>query len=201
MPTSYSCICFDTELLCDGELKRGIKVASGGFISKNEPYTAAIRNYVENAVSACEEKYVGWELDAVGNMSLLFSAVKKDLKLTEKAANHKEANFGRVAMNYIIENYHSAATSRDAADAMHMNHSYFCRMFKKTFGCCFANYVLAYRLEKAQAFLKSTSLSVTEVAFKVGFNNCSYFGKTFRERFGVTPLDMKKRNAIRASES
>ena len=84
-------------------------------------------------------------------------------------------NFGKDVMKYIITHYTSGISSRDAAKELHMEHSFFCRSFKKTFGCCFTDYILAYRLEKAKVLLRSSELSVTEIAFKIGFNDCSYF--------------------------
>ena len=95
-------------------------------------------------------------------------------------------------MTYIISNYSSGITSRDAAEALYMDYSHFCRLFKKNFGSCFTDYVLAYRLEKAKVYLKTSSLSVIEVAFRVGFNNCSYFCKAFKEHYGITPLAYRK---------
>lgn len=193
--TSYSCICFDTELLCDNALKSAIKEENfgiGGRFSSEFAFSAKMREYIGSAVRACEEKWLGWELEAVGFMSLLFGIVKKNAKPEKSVAGIKDAEFGKCTMTYIIENYQSDATSRTASEALHMNHSYFCRLFKKTFGTCFANYILAYRLERAQIYLRCSSLSVTEIAFKVGFNNCSYFGKAFKERFGISPLSYRK---------
>ena len=192
--TSYSCICFDTELLCDAALRRAIEEESciGGRFSSELEFSSLMRGYIDSAVRACEEKWLGWELEAVGYMSLLFGTVKKNAKPESSESSLKEAEFGKSAMTYIIENYQSEATSRTAADTLHMNHSYFCRIFKKTFGTCFANYILAYRLERAQIYLRSSSFPVTEIAFKVGFNNCSYFGKAFKQRFGISPLSYRK---------
>ena len=195
--TIYSCICFDTELLCDaeldGDMKSGGRLVSG-IIPAKAPYAKSISQQIEAAVFACEKKEEGWELEAVGNMSLLFATLKKNAKAKSSGQRSREANFGKRAMTYIIENYKTDATSKTAAEALLMNHSYFCRSFKRTFGCCFANYVLAYRLEKARIYLKNTNLSVTDIAFSVGFNNCSYFGKVFRERFGKSPLSYRKSN-------
>ena len=95
-------------------------------------------------------------------------------------------------MKYIIANYFNKISSRDAANEIYMDCSSFCRLFKKTFGCCFTNYLLAYRLEKAKVYLSNTCLPVTEIAFKVGFNDCSYFCKAFKESMGISPLSYRK---------
>ena len=168
--TSYDCICFDLQLLCDEELKSSLEsqaISREALISRESDYAAQLQEYIVNAVLACETKEPGWELAAVGNMSLLFGILKENGFFTQSARNQKDANFGKDGMMYIIDHYSSEITSRDAADALYMTHSCFCRSFKKTFGCCFTNYILAYRLDKAKVYLANTTLPVTEVAYRV----------------------------------
>lgn len=191
--TAYYCICFDTDLLCDESLKKGLETRTfsvENFVSHESPYAERFQNYIINAFVACEKNEKGWELDAVGNMSLLFGALKKNDFFVPVAAS--DTDFAKDVMSYIIENYASALTSRDAANEFFMDHSYFCRLFKKNFGCCFANYILDYRLEKAKIYLSTTDLPVTEIAFRVGFNDCSYFCKTFKKANGISPLSYRK---------
>lgn len=189
--TSYYCICFDLGLICDEGLKQGLEkqvFSDRCLIDGGAEYAERARGYISDAFHACEQRTVGWELMAVGNMSLLFGLLKQSEFFSGRTSSEKDSNFGKDAMTYIIDNYSSGITSRDAADALYMNYSCFCRQFKKTFGTCFTDYILAYRLEKAKIYLANTSLSVIEIAFRVGFNNCSYFCKAFRERYGSTPL-------------
>lgn len=48
------------------------------------------------------------------------------------------------------------------------------------------------RLERAKYLLEQHTGTVSEIAFAVGFNNLSYFARTFRERFGVSPSRFSK---------
>ena len=192
---SYYCICFDLSVLCDEVLKKGLEMQAlscEGLISSDVGYAEQLQGYIREAFFACEQKKSGWELRAIGNMSLMFSELKSKGFFTQKHENSVDKSFGRRIMTYIIDNYSSPITSHDAAAALYMNHSYFCRIFKKTFGIRFANYLLAYRLEKAKSSLSHTSLSVTEVAYGVGFNDCSYFCKVFKSWCGISPLAYRK---------
>ena len=195
IPTQYYCICFDQSLLCDGELGASMINSAGscGWVARaSDTAASACAAYAEGAYLACEGNAEGWELCSVGNLSLLFSVMKREIKASENPQNKREADFGKKVMTYIIDNYSLQITSKNLAEALHMNHSHFCRLFKITFGSCFANYLLAYRLEKARALLRGGSAPVTEVAFLSGFNDCSYFGKAFKQRFGITPLACRK---------
>ena len=193
--TSYYCICFNLQLLCDEELRNGLEcntLSAENLIRKEKPYAASIADYIENAFLACDRNETGWELETMGNISLLFSVLKKNFCFTENLQDKDEQQFARAIMSYINNHFSEMITSRTAADALYMNQSYFCRLFKKTFGSCFAEYITAYRLEKAKIYLTNTKMSVSQVSFQTGFNSCSYFGKTFKEKYGVSPLSYRK---------
>ena len=190
-PTSYYCICFDLDLLCDEWLKRGLE--TGDVIADSLMESSSeTQEYIEKAFLACENRKSGWEMIAIGNMSLLFGRLKSVGFFIQCTAPSNDVDFGKKVMVYIIANYRSRISSRDAAKEFYMEHSSFCRAFKKTFGCCFSEYIIAYRLEKAKAYLSSTALPITEIAFSVGFTDCSYFCKIFKERIGTTPLSFRK---------
>jgi AraC family transcriptional regulator, exoenzyme S synthesis regulatory protein ExsA len=50
------------------------------------------------------------------------------------------------------------------------------------------------RLKRAAQLLKQTSDSVTEIASQRGFNNLSYFTKTFKKHFGIVPSELVSLN-------
>jgi AraC-like DNA-binding protein len=137
----------------------------------------------------------GWELDAIGCISMIFGSLKRNGHFSSEIKIGKKNDFAEKVINYISENFAAPITSTSAATSLFMNNSYFCRTFKKSFGCCFSDYVLAYRLEKAKIFLANTADTVTEISLKTGFNSSSYFSKAFREHFGESPLSYRKREA------
>ena len=49
-----------------------------------------------------------------------------------------------------------------------------------------------YRLLKSLAFLENGSVQIEKISTKVGFSNASYFSKSFKERFGITPSELRK---------
>src|SRR5262249_13818058 len=62
-------------------------------------------------------------------------------------------------------------------------------------GTTFTEFVQGRRLAVAHRMLSDpclTGLSITSVAFDVGFGNLSYFNRLFRRRFGCTPSEMRR---------
>lgn len=190
---SYYCICFDAELLCDDALKGKLENNEKHLVQSRLPYAAELHSHIENAFLAREKKQNAWELDAMGHIFLAFGLLKKNEFFSQSAKSESATNFGKAVMTYIIENYAGEPNSRSAASALYMNNCYFCRLFKKSFGCSFSSYLLAFRLEKAKGYLSGTDLAVTEIAMKVGINDSSYFCKAFKSRFGITPLAYRKK--------
>ena len=193
--SSYDCICFDAQLLCDESLKNSLEsqaVSPVALVCAENILSTKLQSYIKRAFDACVSANLGWELEAIGNISLLFGVLKKNHLIFEDRATNNETLFGKKAMTYLANNISRSITSRDAARELYMSQSYFCRLFKKTFGCTFEQYVLTYRLEKARLYLKNTPMSITDIAFSLGFCSCSYFGKAFKNRFCQSPLAYRK---------
>ena len=53
-------------------------------------------------------------------------------------------------------------------------------------------YLIEYRIEIAKKLLKSTKLSMTEVAQETGFSSSAYFSKIFKRECNMTPLEYRK---------
>ena len=55
-------------------------------------------------------------------------------------------------------------------------------------------YVMEYRLNTAKQLLDDTKMSITDISYHCGFSSNAYFGKIFREKYGMTPLQYRNRN-------
>jgi len=66
-------------------------------------------------------------------------------------------------------------------------------MLKDKKGQTLHQYIIAYRLKAARRQLELTSKSVAEIAEATGFTDASYFTKTFRSTFGMTPKEYRNK--------
>lgn len=74
---------------------------------------------------------------------------------------------------------------------------HFCRLFKKSTGLRFAEYVCRVRIEDAKRLLLRPSVHIAEVAMNCGFGDVSYFNRTFKKCVGVTPTEYRRVRARR----
>lgn len=75
----------------------------------------------------------------------------------------------------------------EIASAAYLSPFHFARLFKKLTGASPHAYLATLRVERAQALLAQTDLSVAEVSARVGYASSSHFSKAFRQATGLTP--------------
>lgn len=99
-------------------------------------------------------------------------------------------------LDSIIQHIHKNIENSDynapklAADVF-MSESQLYRKLKAITNKSSAIFIRSVRLEKAKELLETTTLSVSEVAYATGFSNPNWFGKAFKEEFGINPSELK----------
>ena len=80
------------------------------------------------------------------------------------------------------------------ASEMGLSRSAFYKKVKGQTGFAPVDLIKEFRLSYAVELLQTTNLSITEVAFRSGFADSSYFGKCFRKRYGLSPREYLRQN-------
>jgi len=96
------------------------------------------------------------------------------------------------AIDYIDQNLCDDITLDQLAKIANMSRTYFSTLFKKLNGISAWNYITIKRIEQSVVFLKSTDLSMLEIACKCGFNNSTNFNRAFKKVTGKTPSDYRQ---------
>jgi AraC-like DNA-binding protein len=77
----------------------------------------------------------------------------------------------------------------DMAAEMGVSRSAFYKKVKGTTGFAPVDLIKEFRLSHAAELLQTTNLNITEIAYRSGFKDASYFGKCFRKRYGMSPRE------------
>ena len=98
----------------------------------------------------------------------------------------------KAMMFFIQKEYRSQLSLQDIADSGSVSKSLCNRIFHKYVGMSPVNYLLNFRVRKVAEYLRTTTLSLSEIAQKSGFNGTSYMSEMFKKSFGRSPRDYRK---------
>ena len=87
----------------------------------------------------------------------------------------------------VIENYKTERNISFYADKMHLSPQHLSTTIKKTTGRTLTDIISAFVIKDAQAKLKSTELTIQEIAYSLNFPDISFFGKYFKRYTGMSP--------------
>ena len=139
-------------------------------------------------------KLVSLFTSAEGAYRAQASAILKQLllKIIETVdENALPARMVEALDNYIRENAGDDISNTEIGAIFGYHPFYISKVLKDRKGTTLRQYIIAYRLKLAKKLLEESSKSVNEIAEDCGFNDPSYFTKTFKSAFGMTPKDYR----------
>lgn len=197
----YECIVFDINMLmnksdsCCKLIKKIIDL-------EIEPRSIFFETYNDihkiawDLFDSLSSKLYGYELVVHGTLYQFFGAIISQGYFSD-APTHSLRDLKRImqlkqALEYIESSYTTAVSLQDISDSVQMSPKYFCRFFQEMTHRTPIEYLNNYRIERACYLLLTTNQTITEIAYNTGFNDLSYFIKTFKKYKGTTPKQYLK---------
>ncbi len=112
------------------------------------------------------------------DVQYLLSGVKQDQQMIE-------------ILSYMMDNYQTV-TLQSVAAHFHYNPSYFSRQFRIRAGVPFSAVIKEFRLRQAARLLLETGRKLNDICDEVGYKDTTQFIRSFKELFGVTPIQYRK---------
>ncbi|MFC4598681.1 response regulator transcription factor [Cohnella hongkongensis] len=94
---------------------------------------------------------------------------------------------------FIAEHLDQPLTRKELAQHVYLNPDYLAKLFKKTTGIALTDYVVNERMRLAKEMLERGGVPIGAIASAVGYSSFSYFSKTFKTQYGVTPQEFRER--------
>lgn len=196
----YDCVVFDLNLLirenniCTKTLRdiQNHTIVLHTLLSEGAP---EIRQVVSELCDALSGRTPGYEFMTQAALYKLFGTVMQKKLYDEHpkediAAEHLVSV--KNVLDYISENYDNNISLETLARIAGMNPKYFCRYFRSMTERTPIDYLNYYRIECACEMLSTKDITIKEVAISCGFNDESYFIKTFHKYKGTTPKQFIK---------
>lgn len=109
------------------------------------------------------------------------------------SARKKQSSSVDAARAYIHMHFAEDITREEVARHVCLAPEYFAKQFKKEYGTTIKDYINMCRANAARDLLKTTDLSITEIAGRVGFSDSSYFTVVFKKIMGASPSEFRQK--------
>ena len=195
---------FEPELLSGGQISRidtkYIRPITGSsriemiVLSPDDPTQAELLKKIRAVFDLDED---GWGYEFALRQQLtevwlsLFELARPAMEQQSEAKDSDEKM--KAMMRYIHDHYPDTISVHQLAWEAHISKRTCFRLFQDNLHMTPVEYMQSYRLRMACQMLAKGTASVTEISGRCGLGSTSYFGKVFREKFGCTPLEFRKR--------
>ncbi len=158
-----------------------------------------VDTYLSELVNANSNLDFGYELISRSCLCRFWLLLLQEFSTTEQPPAKETLSLSesraKEAIIYIQEHYNEAITLDEIAAAIHVSKSECCRCFKRSLHTTPFEYLMKYRIFMASMKIRQNpgnSVSFSEIAASVGFNNVSYFNKLFKLYLKCTPSQYRK---------
>lgn len=192
----YECIVFDINMLlnnnhsCNKLIKQVINHSLSilnFFPDPKDSLTTAVNQLFESMIQQTE----GFQFTTFGALYLFLGIIVEknyyNADIAPNIRNHKRIEQLKQALELIETSYASTLTLEQLSKSAGMSPKYFCRFFQAMTHKTPIDYLNYYRIERSCYQLLTTDLSLINIAYGCGFNDFSYFIKTFKKYKGITP--------------
>ena len=154
--------------------------------------------------SALQDLWIAYQFQAEGYIfrcySLIFEIIyilihsfSQVMDQKEQQKNQKNLERIQTIINYVKCRYREPISIPEIAGEIGLNEIYFSRFFKANMGVTFMEYVNLVRMEKIHVDLLNTNRSIRDICEEHGFVNEKVFRRMFREMYGCSPREARKR--------
>ena len=160
------------------------------------PWQKEFLSRIEAAWQACSQEGTGYEFqvrNALSDLILLLHRNSPDARNQPSSKQQRDSDRIKAMLQYIHEHSTDEVTTRAIAQAAAISESECLRCFRSTIGTTPIQYVRQYRIQKATELLTATQLPVSAISEQCGFQDVSYFTKTFRVIKGCAPTVFRKK--------
>lgn len=197
--------------ICEAAIELGLKIPSDLAVTGFDDARLTVRPWGYNALTTIRQDYFGM---GAGVVRLAWECVREKKKnpgtllipgrLIVRQSSLRTGDpeleaFKSRCETYLMAHLDEKDSSRRLADYHNLSQAYFLIKFQKAFREGFSNCLNRLRAEKAAALLRTTPLSIRDVALRLGFASATHLSQFFKRRYRETPARFRKFSLLRQS--
>lgn len=159
------------------------------FLTPALSYYAEASGCIHKIDVLCSERPEGYQLAVKGLLFCFFYLLVSNEQKKDSVRTNQTKSLEKIKMilKYVEDHYFERITIDAMAELTCYSKSHFMKFFKSHMGTGFIEYLNDYRLTMAAHMLKNSDESILSVAEQNGFENLSYFNRTFKRKYGQSP--------------
>ena len=161
-----------------------------------------IRRYLLRIIREIKERKPSYELAVHSYCCSIIAVLSRYLTIPEdeKTVEQRlsdETNLLRLKriFAYVQDHYHENPSLSDIANMEHISQFYLSRIFTKSVGINYTQYLNKIRVDMVRRDLSETNESVTDILLRHGFTNFKTFNRIFKKIVGCSPTEYRKSSA------
>lgn len=174
------------------------------FLSPAVPWQTQALKTIEEAWQYCATEPDGYEFKVRDALSELVFLLQNNLPSDSQIPSAKAMRNGqriKEMLTFIHNHFNEELNTAMIAASVSVSESECLRCFRNTIGTTPIQYLRRYRIQRACRMLQTTPALIADIAHVCGFQDLSYFTKTFREIKGCTPGEFRKSSRLSADEN
>lgn len=159
------------------------------------PTDSKLREALLNEMSYISHNPQEGPFNIIGHMYLFLHYLTSSYKRQGIVRTTRMSDFYiKEAINFIEQSFMDDISVEDVAERCNINRSYLTKIFKDSTGKSPKEFLIIYRMSKAQTLLRNTELSVADIGRSVGYNNQLNFSRAFKNFCGLSPSQWRGKN-------
>ena len=147
-------------------------------------------------IDAFRDEPYGYELilrESASRFFLMLMEETKDIRAQEARSSERDTERMKQMLQFIYEHYYEPIGLEDIARAAGISTRECSRCFRREISRPPVRFLIEYRAQMAAMMLSRTGSPISSIAEKCGFVSDSYFGKIFRDIYGCTPREYRRK--------
>lgn len=155
---------------------------------------ARIAELITIMSSELEAKKAGYQCMARAHFMHLLTVISRSYSRPQKKTDPASLRIGEL-LSFMEENYSQPITLAQLIERSHMSQTSLIRTFQRVLARAPMEHLIRIRISAAQRLLRSTDLTITDIAFQCGFNDSNYFSRQFKKVIGAGPRNFRNAEA------
>lgn len=160
------------------------------FRIRHDPF---VKECIDNIITNIYTPHIHNELELKLLVGLLLTELMKQPKNIEiyKTQSYEKKIVNSI-LEYILNNYQEGSLTK-LSEMIHQPTYKICRLVKENTGQTFKQLIQEERMKQTVHLLKNTELSISQVMVEVGYENITYFYKLFKQKYKMTPYQLREK--------